>query len=314
MDLVTSAPAAMVPTLHLQGSSTCLDTDPGMQAAPAEELQHNPQAAYLNTDQDASRETAQATESKPHSHQSMYPHLARALQSAAEQLTEQRQHPQAAHLLDEFAAEELRTLSTLLPAGHTASSAAADTMGHVRLQDNDVVSPSSESPDMSAAPSPPEHEAHTDAQTQPTWHSQQATGPEYTQEPQPAETSVAPTTNSMCLMPYVCCTFCTTASYRVLGCDCSNRSLCVASGCASIMRLVQWLVIHAERKYQALAADPAAEPDPKNGSSKFRGVYKRRFDTKWRAEITAGDSSLLPAHNSTQCASVVSRPAATCLL
>ena len=83
-------------------------------------------------------------------------------------------------------------------------------------------------------------------------------------------------------------------------------SLRVASGCVSIMRLVQRLVTHAERNYQALAADPAAEPDPKNGSSKFRGVYKRRFDSKWRAEITAGDSPLLPAHGITQCESVAS--------
>ena len=201
MDLVTSAPAAMVPTSHLQGSSTCLDTDPGMQAAPAEAIQTNPQAAYFHADQDAPTATAQTTGSKPHSHQSMYPHLARALQSAAEQLTEQRQHPQAAHLLDEFAAEELRTLSTLLPTGHTASTAAADTRGHVRLQDNDVAPPSSKSPNMSAAPPPPEHEAHTDTQTQPSWHSQQATGPEYAQEPQPAETSAAPTTRSMYLIP-----------------------------------------------------------------------------------------------------------------
>ena len=44
----------------------------------------------------------------------------------------------------------------------------------------------------------------------------------------------------------------------------------------------------AERKRQAIAAEPAGEYDPKSGSSKFRGVYKRRFDTKWRAEITAG--------------------------
>jgi hypothetical protein len=36
-------------------------------------------------------------------------------------------------------------------------------------------------------------------------------------------------------------------------------------------------------------ADAMNEDDSsKHVSSTFRGVYKRKFDTKWRAEITAG--------------------------
>ena len=43
---------------------------------------------------------------------------------------------------------------------------------------------------------------------------------------------------------------------------------------------------HAE---QLAEADVIADDDSsKHVSSTFRGVYKRKFDTKWRAEITAG--------------------------
>lgn len=38
-----------------------------------------------------------------------------------------------------------------------------------------------------------------------------------------------------------------------------------------------------------LSEDGMIEDDnSKHVSSTFRGVYKRRYDTKWRAEITAG--------------------------
>lgn len=41
-------------------------------------------------------------------------------------------------------------------------------------------------------------------------------------------------------------------------------------------------------------ADAMNEDDSsKHVSSTFRGVYKRKFDTKWRAEITAGATTLL---------------------
>ena len=40
---------------------------------------------------------------------------------------------------------------------------------------------------------------------------------------------------------------------------------------------------------QLAEADAMTEDDnSKHVSSTFRGVYKRKFDTKWRAEITAG--------------------------
>lgn len=48
----------------------------------------------------------------------------------------------------------------------------------------------------------------------------------------------------------------------------------------------------AERKH---AADPGADEDLKT-SSKFRGVYKRKYDTKWRAEITAGEQHDADTH------------------
>ena len=35
------------------------------------------------------------------------------------------------------------------------------------------------------------------------------------------------------------------------------------------------------------------DDNPKHVSSTFRGVYKRKFDTKWRAEITAGIAHML---------------------
>jgi len=44
-------------------------------------------------------------------------------------------------------------------------------------------------------------------------------------------------------------------------------------------------------------ADAMNEDDSsKHVSSTFRGVYKRKFDTKWRAEITAGATILLIIH------------------
>ena len=47
---------------------------------------------------------------------------------------------------------------------------------------------------------------------------------------------------------------------------------------------------HAE---QLAEADVIADDDSsKHVSSTFRGVYKRKFDTKWRAEITAGAPSI----------------------
>ncbi len=44
-------------------------------------------------------------------------------------------------------------------------------------------------------------------------------------------------------------------------------------------------------------ADAMNEDDSsKHVSSTFQGVYKRKFDTKWRAEITAGAKVLLIIH------------------
>lgn len=46
---------------------------------------------------------------------------------------------------------------------------------------------------------------------------------------------------------------------------------------------------------QLSEADAMNEDDnSKHVSSTFRGVYKRKFDTKWRAEITAGTASAAP--------------------
>ena len=48
---------------------------------------------------------------------------------------------------------------------------------------------------------------------------------------------------------------------------------------------VLFLAVHEDM----LSEDGLNEDDnSKHVSSTFRGVYKRKFDTKWRAEITAG--------------------------
>lgn len=48
---------------------------------------------------------------------------------------------------------------------------------------------------------------------------------------------------------------------------------------------VLFVAVHEEM----LSEDALNEDDnSKHVSSTFRGVYKRKFDTKWRAEITAG--------------------------
>ena len=53
---------------------------------------------------------------------------------------------------------------------------------------------------------------------------------------------------------------------------------------------MRWYAGHEDH---LLEADPMNDDDSsKHVSSTFRGVYKRKFDTKWRAEITAGAAHL----------------------
>lgn len=170
---------------------------------------------------------------------SQYPHLEKALVLAAQQAAEDRNGSQQAALLNEFAAEELRTLSRILPGAQLMN--AEDSNSHHAASSpqgvSDMALLSMAMGRTAAVPSVPEVLLYTQALY--GWHGVQA----------------------------------------------------LAAGTTAHLLQQADMFPEASRKrtYEAMAVDPVKEEeDAKHGSSKFRGVYKRRFDTKWRAEITAG--------------------------
>ena len=184
--MASTAPSDNIQPSHLQDRTTYSVAE-HLGTQPPEQRHHQQTCTPVEDSDETPTQLAQPSKD---SH-ATYPHLEKALQSTAAQMMKPRQHPHSAELLDEFAAEELRTLSTLLPTNHVPGKAAERAAEHTVSSPGDPVTamPVSSFPDRSAA-SPPVPEPQTGTQTELAWHDQQALSPVNAEEsPQDTDTS-----------------------------------------------------------------------------------------------------------------------------
>lgn len=170
MEMASTAPSDNIQPSHLQDRTTYSVAEHLGTQLP-EQGHHQQTCTPVENGDETPAQLAQPSKDSHATH----PHLEKALHSMAAQMMKPRQHPQNAELLDEFAAEELRTLSALLPANRVPAKAAERTAEHTVSSPGDPVTamPVSSFPDRTAA-SPPVPEPQTGMQTDPAWHDQQA--------------------------------------------------------------------------------------------------------------------------------------------
>ena len=187
MEMASTAPLDNVQPSHLQNRTTHSVADHLCAQLP-EQRQHQHTCTSVRNDDIGPAQLVQPSKEIA----STYPHLEKALQSTAPDMLKARQHPQTAELLDEFAAEELQTLSALLPANNVPDRAAGSTAEHALSNPRSHVTamPASGSPDRTAAfPAMPEPQ--TDNGTEPVWNDQQGLSP-VDDEESPVDTDTSP--------------------------------------------------------------------------------------------------------------------------
>lgn len=183
----SSASSEADQTLHHQDRKSARSDPEQSMELVADPPQHPSQGVNSSNDQDASTAPVQLNDAPRAPLLSKYPHLEKALRSAAEQAA---YAPQRVTLFNEFAAEELRTLSRLLPAGGLASGVDGNNQQQVSSPQDGKGAYHQDSPQEETAGEPSLAEAQVNTQMHRGWGGEQeAASEEAAQMAQPADSS-----------------------------------------------------------------------------------------------------------------------------